>query len=151
MQFVYDQLPGRVVFGVGALDSLAREIGLLGAQKALVLSTPGHQAQAEDVAQRLGTRCAGIFPRAMMHVPVETARAAREEARRLGADAAQGLYDLPERLGARMALKDIGMKQAELDRAAELATQSPYYNPRAIDRAAIRKLLDDAYHGRRPN
>lgn len=354
MRFVYDQLPGRVVFGVGALDSVAREIELLGAQKALVLSTLGHKAQAEDVAQRLGTRCVGIFPRAVMHVPVETARAAREEARRLGADcavaigggsttglgkaialesplpilaipttyagsemtpiygiteaglkktgrdrrvlpktviydpvltvglpvglsvtsgmnaiahavealyaedanpiismmaedgiralaqglpriatnpqdldarsdclygawlcgaalgavgmglhhklchtlggawnlphaethtivlphaaaynftvapqamacvaralalpvgadAAQGLYDLPERLGARMALKDIGMKQAELDRAAELATQSPYYNPRAINRAAIRKLLDDAFQGRRPN
>jgi maleylacetate reductase len=40
------------------------------------------------VAQRLGDRCAGIHPHAVMHVPVETARAARAEAARLGADCA---------------------------------------------------------------
>ncbi len=80
--FVYTQLPGRVVFGAGSLDELPREIGLLGAKRALVLSTPEQTAQAEDVAKRLGERCAGIFPRAVMHVPIETARAAREEALR---------------------------------------------------------------------
>ena len=37
-------------------------------------------------------------------------------------------------LGAPLALKDIGMKEAELDRAAELATTAPYFNPRPIDR-----------------
>ena len=71
MPFVYDQPPVRVVFGVGALDSVEREIGLLGARRALVLSTPGHKVQAESVAKRLGARCAGIFPRAEMHVPIE--------------------------------------------------------------------------------
>src|SRR3546814_20047873 len=40
------------------------------------------------VAGRLGGRAAGIFARAVMHVPIETAREAREEARRLGADCA---------------------------------------------------------------
>ena len=86
--FTYTQLPGRVVFGVGALDHLPREIELLGATRALVLSTPEQEAQAEDVAKRLGTRCAGMFPRAVMHVPIEVARAARDEAKRLGADCA---------------------------------------------------------------
>ena len=354
MQFVHSQPPARVVFGIGALDSLAREIELLGAQRALILSTPGHRAQAEDIAMRLGARCGGIFSRAVMHVPVGTAREAREEAKRLVADcalaigggstiglakaialesalpilaipttyagsemtpiygiteagvkktgrdrkvlprtviydpaltltlpvamsvtsgmnaiahavealyaedanplvsmqaeagigalaqglprvannprdldarsdclygawlcgaalgavgmalhhklchtlggtwnlphaethtivlphaaaynssaapqalarvaqvlalpagtsAAQGLYDLAQGLGAPVALKDIGMKESELDRAAALAVQSPYYNPRPIDRAGIRKLLDDAFHGRRPH
>ncbi|MGA7612097.1 MAG: maleylacetate reductase, partial [Xanthobacteraceae bacterium] len=66
--FTYNQLPGRVVFGVGALDLLPREIELLGAKRALVLSTPEQKAQAEDVARRLGAPCAGIFPRAVMHV-----------------------------------------------------------------------------------
>ncbi|MGA8410799.1 MAG: iron-containing alcohol dehydrogenase, partial [Xanthobacteraceae bacterium] len=84
--FTYNQLPGRVVFGVGALDLLPREIELLGAKRALVLSTPEQKAQAEDVARRLGARCAGIFPRAVMHVPIEIAREASAEAKRLGAD-----------------------------------------------------------------
>ena len=34
--------------------------------------------------------------------------------------------------------------------AADLAVASPYPNPRPIERAAIRSLLDDAWHGRRP-
>ncbi|MBV8744853.1 MAG: maleylacetate reductase [Xanthobacteraceae bacterium] len=348
--FTYTQLPGRVVFGVGALDHLPREIELLGASRALVLSTPEQEAQAEDVAKRLGARCAGMFARAVMHVPIEIARAARDEAKRLRADcavaigggsttglgkaialesalpilaipttyagsemtpiygltegglkktgrdrkvlpktviydptltlglpvglsvtsgfnaiahaaeglyaedanpimslmaedgiralanglpvivknpkdlearseclygawlcgavlgavgmalhhklchvlggtwnlphaethtvvlphalaynadaapdamrrverglgaphAAQGVYDLMKRLGAPLALKDIGMKEAELDRAAALATTAPYFNPRPIDRLGIRALLDNAFSGRRP-
>ena len=348
--FAYTQLPGRVVFGVGALAELPREIERLGAKRALVLATPEQQAQAEDVARRLGDRCAGVFARAVMHVPIETAREARAEARRVGADcavaigggsttglgkaialesslpilaipttyagsemtpiygiteggqkktgrdarvlprtviydpaltvglpvglsatsgmnaiahaveglyaqdsnpvmslmaeegiralaqglprvadkpedldaradclygawlcgavlgavgmalhhklchvlggtwnlphaethtvmlphaaaynapavpeamrrvaraltapdAAQGLYDLARSLGAPVALEAIGMPAGELDRAAELATTSPYWNPRAIERATIRRLLDDAWFGRRP-
>lgn len=351
--FVFNGLPYRVVFGVGALDSLDREITLLGAQRALVLSTPEQRAQAEDIARRLAGRCVGIFDRAAMHVPIETAREARETAARLGADcaitigggsttglgkaialesslpilaipttyagsevtpiygiteggmkktgrdarvlprtviydasltlslpvglsvtsgmnaiahaveglyaqdanpimsmmaeegirglasglprlvaapgdvaaradclygawlcgtvlgsvgmalhhklchtlggsfnlphaethtvvlphaaafnaqaageamhrvvralglapgatAAQGLHDLAVRLGAPTTLAGLGMKASDLDRAADIATQSPYWNPRPIDRAGIRTLLDDAFHGRRP-
>jgi maleylacetate reductase len=77
----------RVVFGEGSLEHLEREIDLLGARRALVLSTPQRRA-ADAVARRLGARCAGVFDRAVMHVPIETARAAREEARRLDADCA---------------------------------------------------------------
>lgn len=348
--FIYTALPARVVFGIGALEQLPREIDLLGARRALVLSTPEQTSQADDVARRLGARCVGIFPRAVMHVPIETAREARAEAKRMGADcavavgggsttglgkaialesalpilaipttyagsemtpiygiteggmkktgrdprvlpktviydptltvglpvslsatsgmnaiahaveglyaqeanpimsmlaeegiralaaglprvkrspadldarseclygawlcgavlgavgmalhhklchtlggtwnlphaethtivlphataynaaaaseammrvsralgaanAAQGLYDLAQSLGAPVALKDIGMPENDLDRAAELATTSPYWNPRPIERVAIRALLDDAYFGRRP-
>ena len=86
--FTYEQLPGRVVFGAGSLDKLAEEVARLGAERAIVLSTPEQRASAEDVARRLGPRAASVFPEAVMHVPIETARAAREEARRLGADAA---------------------------------------------------------------
>ncbi len=87
-EFVYNGQPSRVVFGAGALAHLEREIDLLGAQRALVLSTPEQQHQAQRVADRLGARAAGIFARAVMHVPIETAREARDEARRLGADCA---------------------------------------------------------------
>jgi alcohol dehydrogenase class IV len=77
--------------------------------------------------------------------------AMRRIAGALGAsDAPQGLYDLAARLSAPLALKDIGMPADGLDRAATLATENPYYNPRPIDFAGIRALLDDAYWGRRP-
>ena len=86
--FVHNSHPGRVVFGVGSLVHLDREISLLGAGRALVLATPEQGAQAEHLAKRLGKRCAGVFAKAVMHVPVETAREAREEAARLNADCA---------------------------------------------------------------
>ncbi len=86
--FTYTANPSRVVFGAGALQHLAREIELLGARRALVLSTPEQADSARRVADLLGDRAAGIFTRAVMHVPIETARAARDEARRLGADCA---------------------------------------------------------------
>ena len=348
--FVYIGQPARVVFGAGALEHLEREIELLGAKRALVLCTPQQTGQAHVVATRLGARCVGVFDRAVMHVPIETARAAREQARLLDADcalavgggstiglgkaialesslpilaipttyagsemtpiygiteggvkktgrdarvlpktviydptltlglpaalsatsgmnaiahaveglyaqdanpiasalaqegiralagglprviddvgdlearsqclygawlcatvrgsvgmalhhklchtlggsfnlphaethtvilphavaynrdaapeamrlaadalgvedAARGLYSLARRLGAPMALSDIGMREADLSRATELAMQSPYYNPRPVEHDAIRKLLDDAYFGREP-
>jgi len=348
--FTHNALPGRVVFGPGSLAKLSEEIERLGARRALVLCTPQQREQAQDVAARLGTCCAGIFDQAVMHVPIETARTARAEARRLGADcavavgggsttglgkaialesslpilaipttyagsemtpiygitedglkktgrdarvlprtviydptltlglptglsatsgmnaiahavealyaedanpitsmlaaegiralrqglprvvgepldlegrsrclygawlcgavlgsvgmalhhklchtlggsfnlphaethtvvlphavaynraaapeamklaaaaldaedAARALYALARELGAPLALKDIGMRESDLDRAAEIATRSPYYNPRPVEYGAIRKLLDDAYHGREP-
>jgi alcohol dehydrogenase class IV len=86
--FVYQSNPTRVVFGAGALQQLGAEIERLGAMRALVLCTPEQTEAAERVARLLGARSAGIFARAAMHVPIETARMAREEARRLGADAA---------------------------------------------------------------
>jgi maleylacetate reductase len=73
-------------FGPDALDQLPQEIERLGGERALVLSTPRQQVLAQDIANRLGARCAGIFAGAVMHVPVEIAHAAREEADRLGAD-----------------------------------------------------------------
>ncbi len=349
--FTFNGLPYRVVFGGGALDQLVPEIDRLGAKRALVLSTPDQKSDAAAIAARLGDRCAGIFDKAVMHVPIEIAREARALATHLGADcavtigggsttglgkaialesslpiiaipttyagsevtpiwgitegglkktgkdarvlpkvviydpnltmslpsklsatsgmnaiahaiealyaqdanpimsliaeegvrglaqglpivvkdlsnaearanclygawlcgtalgsvgmalhhklchtlggtwnlphaethtivlphataynahaapdamrraaralgcanAAQGLFDLAKSLGAPVALKDLGMKVSELDRAADLATQSPYWNPRPIERNGIRKLLDDAYFGRRPD
>jgi alcohol dehydrogenase class IV len=77
-----------VVFGPGALAQLGPEIDALGAKKALVLSTPEQRESAERVADLLGARAAGVFARAAMHVPIETAREARDAARRLGADCA---------------------------------------------------------------
>lgn len=352
--FIFSAHFPRVVFGAGSLQYLEREIDVLGAKRALVLSTPEQRGQAEEVAKRLGERAVGVYAKAVMHVPIEIARAAREEAKRLNADcavaigggstiglgkaialesslpilaipttyagsemtpilgmtedgikktlrddrvlpktviydaeltltlpaklsatsgmnaiahsvealyaqdanpiislmaeegirvlahalpkivrdpqditarsdgqygawlagaslgtvgmalhhklchtlggsfnlphaethtivlphavaynasaaeqamvritkalglgakvdAARGLYELVKSIGAPLALKDIGMQESDLDRAAEIATKNPYYNPRPIELGPIRKLLDDAYFGRRPS
>jgi maleylacetate reductase len=84
--FTYTALPTRVVFGVGALDRLGEEIERLGAHRALVLSTPEQRAAAEDVARRIGARSAGIYDKAVMHTPIETAQEARRVAAQLQAD-----------------------------------------------------------------
>jgi len=84
--FTWDQPAGRVIFGVGAFDRLPDEVKRLGASRAIVLSTPEQLNDAEEAARRLGDLFAGIFPQAVMHVPIETAREARDMARRLDAD-----------------------------------------------------------------
>lgn len=86
--FTYQGTPTRVVFGAGALERLGEEIGRLGARRALVLSTPEQAESAQQVAAMLGERAAGVFAGAVMHVPIETAREAREVVARLGADCA---------------------------------------------------------------
>ena len=85
-RFEYTAQPARVVFGAGSLAQLGAEIGRLGARRALVLSTPEQAHAAERVAALLGPLAAGIFPRAVMHVPIAVAREARALATELGAD-----------------------------------------------------------------
>src|SRR6266566_2309790 len=84
--FVYDQPAARVIFGIGSLDRLSGEVKRLGARRAIVLSTPEQRSDAEEASRRLGDMAAAIFAEAVMHVPIETARAARDVAKRLDAD-----------------------------------------------------------------
>jgi len=67
-----------------------------------------------------------------------------------GGSAGGGLHDFARSVGAPLTLKELGLEQPDLDRAAEIATRNPYWNPRPFDRAAIRALLQDAWEGRRP-
>jgi maleylacetate reductase len=85
--FVHQAAAQRVVFGAGMLAKLPDELARLDVRRALVLCTPGQRALAERVAALIGARAAGVFDRATMHVPIETAQAARERARALDADA----------------------------------------------------------------
>ena len=67
-----------------------------------------------------------------------------------GGTPGQALYDFAKSIGSPMALRYFGLSEADLDRAAEIATRNPYSNPRPIDRDAIRALLQDAWSGTRP-
>ena len=84
--FVYDHPAQRVIFGVGSLERLPDEVGRLGARRVLVVSTPAERRFADDAARRLGPLAAGMFAEAAMHVPIETARAARRRAAELNVD-----------------------------------------------------------------
>jgi len=42
------------------------------------------------------------------------------------------------------------MKQADLERAARIAVQAPYPNPRKVEYAPVLELLHNAYQGVRP-
>jgi maleylacetate reductase len=78
--------------------------------------------------------------------------AMRIVAESLGAqDAAQGLYDLAARIGAPISLKQIGMPEDQLDRAAKIVMLHPYYNPRPVEYGDVRVLLRNAYRGERPS
>lgn len=92
-----------------------------------------------------------ILPHAMAYNAPGAKAAMARICRALDAqNAPQAVYDLIATIGAPLALKDIGMPEDGLDRAADLAVRNPYYNPREITRDGIRQLLDDAFHGRRP-
>jgi maleylacetate reductase len=93
-----------------------------------------------------------ILPHATAYNAKGSPEAMMRIARALGSNkAAEGLYDLAKRLGAPLTLKEIGMPESGLDKAADIAAANPYSNPIPIERAAIRALLDDAFNGRRPS
>jgi maleylacetate reductase len=92
-----------------------------------------------------------ILPHAVQYNRAAAPEAMARIARALGgADPAQGLYDLARALHAPLGLKEIGLPAAALDEAADLAMAASYYNPRPLEQAAIRQLLQDAWEGRRP-
>jgi hypothetical protein len=43
-----------------------------------------------------------------------------------------------------------GMQESDLERAADFACADPYWNPRPVERAAIRAMLQNAFEGNAP-
>ncbi|NEX46642.1 maleylacetate reductase [Pseudotabrizicola algicola] len=68
-----------------------------------------------------------------------------------GAAPGAGLWRFAQQNGAPMALRDLGLSESDLDRAADLASANPYWNPRPVTREAVRHLLQAAWAGDRPN
>jgi maleylacetate reductase len=86
IDFAYDVLPGRVLFGAGSRDQISAEIDRLKCSRALVLSTPGYSGQAKELAHKIGQLVAGTFSGAAMHTPVSVSEEAVKAARALNAD-----------------------------------------------------------------
>ncbi|NTF33832.1 maleylacetate reductase [Rhizobium skierniewicense] len=92
-----------------------------------------------------------LLPHAVAYNAPAAPEAMRRVAGALGArDAAGGLFDLAEKLGASMALKSMGMPADGIDPAVEQAMANAYWNPRELEGEGLRRLLANAYEGRRP-
>jgi alcohol dehydrogenase class IV len=92
-----------------------------------------------------------VLPHALAYNAPAAPQAMQRIATALGSDDAPAtLFDLAHKLGAPVALKDIGMKREDLEKACDLALQNRYPNPRPLERQALMGLLEDAFEGRRP-
>ena len=65
--------------------------------------------------------------------------------------AAKALFDLVCELEGPTSLFELGLTEAGLDKATEIALSNPYWNPEPIEKNAIRHLLQNAFEGIRPN
>jgi len=92
-----------------------------------------------------------ILPYAMAYNAKAAPDADAAVARAIGAvDGTSGLVDLATRLGSPLSLKSLGMPESGIDRATELAVQNPYWNPRPIEKVAVRALIAAAWAGDTP-
>ena len=65
-------------------------------------------------------------------------------------NAAVGLFVLAKMVGSPTALKDIGVRESDLDEAAAIATDSPVNNPEPVSCERVRALMENAFHGHPP-
>jgi maleylacetate reductase len=92
-----------------------------------------------------------VLPHAVAYNSIGAPDAMARIAHALGTvDAAGGLFAFTGALGAKQALRDIGMPESGIDHAADLGSQNPYPNPRPIEREAIRALIARAWAGAPP-
>ena len=62
-------------------------------------------------------------------------------------DAAAGIFSLLQQVSSKTSLRDLGLKESELDIAATLATATPCDNPAEVTTDSVRALFGRAYHG----
>jgi alcohol dehydrogenase class IV len=97
-----------------------------------------------------------VLPHAMAYNAEAAPQAMERVVRALNAaglpatDAPGGLWDLAAGLHAPVSLEAIGMLRRNLEKAADLAVENPYWNPRQVTRGGVRDLLEHAFLGERP-
>ena len=91
-EFTSRSAPVRVRFGPGARNNIAEEIELLGASRALVLSTPQQSDTAMEFAEATGGLAAGIFEQ--LCITDGDGRLGREQAQDFDVDRGKGARDV---------------------------------------------------------
>ncbi|WP_026203853.1 maleylacetate reductase [Rhizobium giardinii] len=84
--FTFESAIPRIVFGIGSISKVSEELGRLGRGRALVLSTPHQENDAQALASALGELAVGVFNRAVMHTPVDVTTEALSMFNGSGAD-----------------------------------------------------------------
>jgi alcohol dehydrogenase class IV len=62
-------------------------------------------------------------------------------------DAIRGLNVLLTKLKVKRGLKEFGLREEDVDKAADIAVSNPYWNPRVVEKGAIRELIRRAWAG----
>lgn len=98
---------------------------------------------------------AGIHCLMLPYTTAYNSTAAPEAMRRIAAalhaeDAPSALFGLTQQFATYRSLRDFGLSESDLNRAADLAVANPYWNPRPVDRPAVREMLQRAYEGAQP-
>jgi len=153
LRLLNESLP---LLAVSPDDRTQRERALMGAWRAGFALGTVQMALHHKLCHTLG----GSFdlPHAETHavlIPYTAAynRDAAPDAMKLAAqalgveDAPTGLLNLARSIPAPLSLKEIGMHEEDLGRAADLAVQKQYPNPRPVDRESILLLLKAAFAG----
>ncbi len=114
-----------------------------------------HHKLCHVLGGTLGLPHAATHAVVLPHVLAFNAPAAPDAAaalsRALGADdSARALWDLAGDLGAPRSLRDLGMSETDVERVVELAAESPYANPRPVDRADLDRIVRAAWSGLAP-
>jgi maleylacetate reductase len=138
----------------GDLDARARALyGAWLAGSCLAVTTMGlHHKLAHVLGGSFDLPHAETHTVLLPHVLAHNAPAAPEAAatlgRALGTETpATALQALATRFGGPGSLAELGLTEADLDRAAELAAEASYPNPRPVTRDGVRELLDGALTG----
>lgn len=131
-------------------DLEGRTLALRGAQAAglaLELASMGlHHKICHVLGGTFGLPHAPTHAAVLPHVVAFNASVAPEAMARIASalgvdDPAAGLAALSRALGLTASLHDLGLREADLDRAADLVTSSAYGNPRPATAADVRALL----------
>jgi alcohol dehydrogenase class IV len=91
-----------------------------------------------------------VLPHALSYNAPEIPEAMKKLAETLPeshGDAIHGLNVLLSKLKVKRGLKEFGMKEEDIDKAADIAVRNPYWNPREIKREPIRELIRRAWAG----
>lgn len=92
-----------------------------------------------------------LLPHTVAYNAAATREGTARVAEAMGVEnAALGIFDLAEAVGAPRALADIGFREADLDKAAAIAMETPLNNPAPVTAEKVRALLENAYYGYPP-
>lgn len=94
-----------------------------------------------------------VLPHALAFNQPSTPNAVAALSRALGGtdDPARRLWDIAGELSAPRSLKELGMKEEDVDRIAEEVTSRPYGNPRDVSYDDVRGLIHRAWAGEAPS